>query len=697
MGKIKILNKEVAEKIAAGEVVERPLSVIKELVENSIDAKATSIIVEIKKSGKTYIRVTDNGSGIEKDDMLLTFIRYATSKVSSAKDLESIFTLGFRGEALASISAVASVEIISKTREAKSGNRIIVRGGDILENGKTGCPEGTTVIVKDLFFNTPVREKFLKSDTSESTMVIDFITQIALAYPNIKIQLINNDKVLFATSGNGDRLEAIVRLSSDGFGKNLVFIENKRTLNEENDEKIFLEGYISNIGETRNSRKGQIFFVNGRVINSKVIEKAIDEAYKDKLFKGRFSMAYLFLTIDPSLIDVNIHPNKREIRFYDDEVVSDFLVDSIKEGLRIKSAIPNVEVQDEMTLSPSTLFKTKPRKSTEEKQPLYDITNLISPKEEVEIKEVKKVEFEKPLGSQLDIKSVLESYSKENKKIEEELEKTIIEGDTFIKETEEKIKEEQEKIIEEEKNNKDLIHETESKYDEVLEEIEDMPEDGVVGSEEKISTPVAVFEPEKAENKKSKELDFLTLDYQGVIFGTYLILSEEETFYLVDQHAAHERVNYEKMLNDFNRESIISQPIMFPIVITVTPAQYENNEQWIEALKNFGFMLEDFGPNTIKVTGIPSFFSLEEGELFVNNFLDNIDEKIDLTDQIVLDRLAQKACKASVKANDKLKEEEIKMLLYSLGECENPFTCPHGRPTFIKYTKDDIEKKFKRK
>ena len=306
---IRVLDKAIADKIAAGEVIERPVSIVKELVENALDAGASSVTVEIKNGGKSYIRVTDNGIGIACEEAATAFLRHATSKISSVKDLDAIETLGFRGEALASIAAVTSCELITKTADTKAGTRILLRGGIPVRNEQTGCPDGTTFIITDLFFNTPARLKFMKSDGAESGMIIDFVSQVALAYKEIKFCLINNGRILFTTPGDGNRLNTIIRIYHDVDAKNMVPVSHS-------EEGLSLEGYISTPAMSRTSRGSQIFFVNGRVVNSKVMEKGVSLGYKERLFEGRYPVVYLFLRVDPGTIDVNIHPNKRERRLF---------------------------------------------------------------------------------------------------------------------------------------------------------------------------------------------------------------------------------------------------------------------------------------------------------------------------------------------------------------------------------------------
>ena len=332
---IHVLEKHIADKIAAGEVIDRPVSIIKELLENSIDAGAGQITVEIRNGGKTYIRVTDNGCGIEAGDMETAFLRHATSKISSVQDLDAIGTLGFRGEALASICAVARVELISKTADAKMGRRVVTEGSEILANEGIGCQEGTTVTVQDLFYNVPARQKFLSSDNGESRRIIDMVSRIALAYGDVRFTLINGKKQVFTTRGKGNIFDAIVSVYGSDTGRDLLPVE--RTSGD-----LIVKGFVSAPSASASSRSRQIFCVNGRVISSKVLEKALDEAYKEKLFHGRFPVAFLFLSIPPEKLDVNIHPTKKEIRFDDDFEVHDFLVKAVRQALEVRESLPQV-------------------------------------------------------------------------------------------------------------------------------------------------------------------------------------------------------------------------------------------------------------------------------------------------------------------------------------------------------------------
>ena len=625
---IRILDKDVADKIAAGEVVDRPLSIVKELVENSIDAGATTITVEIKKGGKEYIRVTDNGCGIAENEVETAFLRHATSKISTAADIDAIETLGFRGEALASIAAVSRTEIITKTEDSKTGIRMVVEGSEIRLKEATGCPEGTTFVVCDLFYNTPARRKFMKTDAAESSAVIEFMQQISLAYPQLKIRMINNGTLLFSTNGKGDRYKNILTVYDRSIGEDLIPVHAESGYLE-------VEGYVSNPGTSRATRRHQIFFVNGRVVESKVIQRGIAQAYSDKLFEGRHPVVFLFLKVRPDTLDVNIHPNKREIRFDDEKFIIETIRSAIRDSLLSKESIPQVKKTD--------IFKMK-------QEPVKPVTPKAEP---VKITEPAKaalpeVKIEKTVTEkQVDVKSLLSTLRKSAPKQEPKPETPVI-----PKEAKSEIKEIQTQYVPENKN---------------------------------IPEPVKTPAP----------FDFDELKIIVSIFGTYITAIDENCFYLIDQHAAHQRIFFEKLLREFRESEKHSQPILMPIVMQSTLSA-KREEGWKQALNQMGFLVEDFGPKTFIIKEIPMFMGRQEAGDFLNDFMDNASEGIYLDNQPAIEKIIMRSCKSAVKAHDYLKNDEIDQLIKDLKNCENPFSCPHGRPTFIKMTQYEIEKMFKR-
>lgn len=626
---IKILEKTVADKIAAGEVIDRPVSIIKELVENSIDAGATALTIEIRNGGKTYIRVTDNGCGIPSDEAEIAFMRHATSKIVTEKDLDSISTLGFRGEALASICAVSRVELVTKTADSKAGRKIVIEGSETIENTAIGCPEGTTITVRDLFYNVPARHKFLASDSAETRRIVDMVSRIALSYGDIKITLINGSKTVFSTRGKGKILDNIISIYGSDTSKDLLPVDCSAG-------GFILKGYVSSPATSVPSRTKQIFCVNGRVISSSVMERALDAAYKEKLFTGRFPIAFLFLAMPPEKLDVNIHPTKKEIRFDDNYEVEDFVKKAVTEALTDKEALPqirstDVTSKDNRPASKETTFVVREKNNLAKENYKAVQENF---KQE-------KVKFAKDT-EQVDIKKLL----------------TTLRADNV-----EKVK-------------------TEPVKKEVIDKPAEKPASYV--SKLEISKPA------------SAPFDMNDLNYIGTVFNTYILASDADTFYLIDQHAAHERIFYEKLLTQYNEEYKNSQQLLLPLSFNVSASVTTLEDEWLNQLIKLGYNVEFFGNNTYLVREVPAFMELAEAEDFLNDFFSQIENKIDFTNIRAVERVIMKSCKSAVKGGDMLTQEEISALMKDLSNCINPFSCPHGRPTFIRMTKYEIEKMFKR-
>ena len=621
---IRILDKQIADKIAAGEVIERPVSIIKELVENSIDAGADSIVVEIKKGGKSYIRVTDNGCGIAREEVETAFLRHATSKIETVRDLESIETLGFRGEALASVCAVTRTELLTKRKEDKTGTRLVIHGGEIISNMATGCPDGTTIIITDLFYNTPARLKFMKSDSAESSMIIDLMSQLALAYKDISFRLVNNGNILFTTTGDGNRLNIISRVFPGVDTKNLVPVDLE-------EGPIELTGYISTPSMSRPSRNGQIFFVNGRVVNSKVIERGINEGYRERLFDGRHPLAYLFLNVNAADLDVNIHPNKKEVRFNNEGEISEFISQATKKALGTKEAV--VRVANIFKEEPAK-YQTKPR--IEEQVSLKSITSTKPTTEPV---------VETPVVREIEVPKVEIPEVKASKPV-----------------------------------SVPVVETPKSVEIQTIEAIEVPPVAPTIEIKKPILTP----------------FDFDDLTIKGALFNTYIMAVDGDNFFLIDQHAAHERIFYEKLVGEYEKEEKTRQPILFPLIIDVDLKTKEEDAKWLQILNNMGFTIEAFGQNSYRISEIPTFMELSEAEDFINDFVDSITTTTNFRNSIVINKLIMKSCKSAIKANDHLEKEEIDALIKDLKNCINPFSCPHGRPTFIKLSRYEIERLFKR-
>ena len=607
---IKILDKHVADKIAAGEVIDRPVSIIKELLENSLDAEATSIAIEIKNGGKSYIRVTDNGCGIPADEVELAFRRHATSKITAAEDLDAIETLGFRGEALASICAVARVELITKTADSKMGRKVVIEGSEVLENSAIGCPDGTTITVRDLFFNVPARSKFLATDSAETRRIVDMVSRIALSYGDVKISLTSGSSKVFSTRGNGNILNNIISIYGSETGKDLIPVESSMS-------GFVLKGFVSSPAASAPSRNKQIFCVNGRIISSTVLEKALDEAYKEKLFHGRFPIAFLFLAMPPEKLDVNVHPTKKEVRFDDDHEVLDFVAKAVKEALTAKEAVPQIRVEGLKSLKAdqgvqydfSTIKREENTVSVAEER--QNILNEDSKEQTVEIKS---------FDDTVDIKNILTTLRRESH------------------------------------------------------------EDGDI----KIQAP------------DRRPFDFDDLRTIGTIFNTYILAADEDSFYLIDQHAAHERVFYERLLEQYNTEEKNRQTLLMPLNFNVSAQVASTEEIWLDKVSSMGYDIEFFGNNTYLVREIPAFMDLDEAETFLSDMFKELEDKPDLTNKKTLEKIITRSCKSAVKGGDRLDINEIDALMKDLRSCINPFSCPHGRPTFIRMTKYEIEKMFKR-
>ncbi len=595
LSRIKALPKEISDKIAAGEVVERPLSIIKELLENSIDAGAKAIVLEIKNGGKSYIRVTDDGSGIEKEDVPLAFARYATSKISREDDLYALTTLGFRGEALASIAAVSNVELITKTKNSKVGTKIVLEGGDCNGIFDTACEEGTTIIITNLFYNTPVRKKFLKPDNTEAALIIDFASKMALAYPNIKIRLINNETILFATSGKGNIYQNILTVYSKQTVEHLIEIHSYDEY-----EGFELNGYVSSPNHSNSNQRQQVFFVNGRWIKSKIFETALKEAYNDKLFEGKHPATFLFFAIAPQKIDVNIHPNKTEVRFFDEKKVKEFITAEIRKALLQERAAPELSAI---------------------------------------------------------VKKSADSVAKEN---DDGFEQINMQHVRFVEKA--------------------------AHYDEIFSEMRaDTVYEGNILEEKEKSYP------------EYRRFLFSDLNILGSVFETYILSSGEDSLYIVDQHAAHERIMFERLSSSYIKENPSGQILLTPFLVELPTYLKESAKGRLELLTNIGYLLEEFGPKEFLVKEIPACMDLQEAETFVYEVLEKEPEDTKASPKEQSAKIISAACKAAVKANDKLSESEIRELFIALDATENPFSCPHGRPTFVRFSLSEMERLFKRK
>ena len=720
MGKIVLLDDLTINKIAAGEVIERPASVVKEMVENSIDAGATSITVEIKNGGISFIRITDNGKGIAKDDTEIAFERHATSKIRQASDIENIHSMGFRGEALASIAAVANVELITKTADDEIGTRVVVEAGKILEEGEIGCKTGTSITVKNLFFNTPVRYKFLKKDFTESGYIEDAVTRMALVHPDISFKLINTGKVVIQTSGNGDVQAVIYAIYGKNIAENVLKVDYTY-------EDIHITGVIGKPEIARSNRSNQIFFVNKRYVKDKTLSGAIEKGFKGLLTIGKYAFSILNIDMDPAKVDVNVHPAKLEVRFSDESKIFKSVYHAVNDTLLKNDLIKSSEKEDDKshTLN-SSLFGSRGSSTAQAIQKntfnsLLELQKKI--KEDLE-KSKKDINYN-PLNSNADTDKVTNQPKEEtNKAMETDTIKVPEQANeqdltTTVNNNEAKT---ETQPVEEKKLN---IKELEDASKEIDKQIENLTNENIKEDEKKESFNEMYFKifgtkPPKTEDEEKKEapqeltkednttlFDNIKDDYKykpqykfiGIVFNTYIIFEMDDEMYIMDQHAAHERIMFEKVKKNFySDEEKDSQLMILPDIITLTHKEMDIARENMELFRKAGFIIEEFGDNTIKISGTPSIcIDLNTRELFLET-LDEINSVSRTAKQEIENKfLATIACKAAVKAHMVLSKEEVESLMDELLKLPNPFTCPHGRPTVIKMSKYEIERKFERK
>ena len=820
MGNIVLLDDLTINKIAAGEVIERPASVIKEMVENSIDAGATNITVEIKNGGISYIKVSDNGKGIAQDDLEIAFERHATSKIRSADDLNTVTSMGFRGEALASIAAIANVEMVSKTQEQEIGYRVVVEAGNVLEKEEAGCKTGTTITVRNLFFNTPVRYKFLKKDYTESGYVEDVITRIALVNPNIAIKLINTGKTVIQTNGSGDIKSVIYSIYGKDIANGIMEVSYKY-------EDINIIGVVGKPEVARSNRSNQLFFVNKRYIKDKTLTAATEQAYKGLIPIGKFGFVILNIEMNPAKVDVNVHPAKLEVRFEEENKIFQAIYHAIKDTLLKTELVANSEKalhEEKMETARELTFEERLKNLKEEKQQRQEVGGLFSFRRQNEkqienytdeeskiktnvledihsnsgetsgniIEDVYRskngVENKINVGEPIDTSDILAKLKQMKENLEKELKEKNVNipsiqpeennptGETLEEEKEEyRIKEENDKEIKESLDEAEVKNENETDINvtnetenenpemnletsqteenkeftiseqtvdntnEIIENIEDpeikqefkeikekmqqLNDNPQVVTDDFNEMYAKLFgrlpiqeDDEKVEEKKEeKDIDILKdnvsvfegiEEYQkpaykfiGIAFKTYIIIEIGQEMYILDQHAAHERIMYEKVKENYYSESSKdSQMLLLPDVITLTHKEMDIAKENMEMFRKAGFTLEEFGENTIKLTGVPTVcIDLDTKELFLET-LDEINTVARTAKQEKEEKfIATVACKAAVKANMALDAKEVESLMDKLLSLPNPFTCPHGRPTAIKMTKYDIERKFARK
>lgn len=621
---IKLLDEQTISKIAAGEIIENSASIVKELVENSIDAGTDDILIELRGESTNYIKVSDNGSGFSEDDLELAFLRHSTSKLQVIEDLEKIRTLGFRGEALASISNISKIKLMTKREEDLAGNSLIIENGKILKKNKVGMPKGTTFIINDVFYNTPVRKKFLRKDSTEINNIIDIVQKIALSNNNIKFTLIRDGKTILNTGSDKDPINRIFSI----LGSEIASSLNEGKFESENYK---IRGFFSNNKLFRSNRDSQYIFVNGRFIRDINISRAIEKNYNSLIPLNRYPVFVLYIDIDPKLIDVNIHPKKNEIKISNENILTALLSEVVEEVIYPNRSIREIELEDK-----------------KENVNVFDIFD-----DEDDTEETSDL-IEKEDSRNNNLKSLWE-----------------IEKDEDIK-----------------SQDNNSFNEEALLYREDV--TKDNASDGKIEGEEKNF----LFDDEASRIDEG----LLNTRISGVLFKTYILLENQRDgkVFVVDQHAAHERVNYEKFLKMYLNSEISSQILIKPEIIELNQIEYDKILTYFDLFNKLGFKIEDFGDRSIVLREVPMIFGLPTYVDFIRDIIDSLDKDISSNYEADIYKIMRKACKASVKAGDDLSDIEIEALIRDLKNCENPYTCPHGRPTIVEVSKHTISKLFLR-
>lgn len=619
---IRLLDESTISKIAAGEIIENPSSIVKELVENSIDAGADDILVELRGESTNYIKVSDNGSGFSEDDIEIAFLRHSTSKLEVIEDLEKIRTLGFRGEALASISNISKIKLMTKTEEDLAGNSLLIENGKIIKKSKVGMPKGTSFIINDVFYNTPVRKKFLRKDSTEINNIIDIVQKIALSNNNIKFTLIRDGKTILNTGTDKNPINRIFSILGSEIASSLNegFFES---------ESYKIRGFFSDNKLFRSNRDSQYIFVNGRFIRDLNISRAIEKNYSSLIPLNRYPVFVLYIDMDPKLIDVNIHPKKNEIKISNEDILTALLSEVVEDVIYPNRSIREIKLEEKKeNVNIFDIFDEED--SSQENSKYYKEDNINN-------------EVKSELKSLWDI----ENESKDDKNL-----------------------------------NKDFFR-----------------EDSLLYKEEKMDNTLTNKEENFLfDNNSQIDESILNTKIDGVLFKTYIILENQRDgkVFIVDQHAAHERVNYEKFLKMYLNSEISSQILIKPEIIELNQIEYDKILNYLDLFIKLGFKIEDFGDRSVVLREVPMIFGLPSYVNFIRDIIDSLDREISSNYEADLYKIMRKACKASVKAGDELSEMEIDSLIRDLKDCENPYTCPHGRPTIVEVSKHTISKLFLR-
>lgn len=763
MAEIKVLDQNTINQIAAGEVVERPSSIVKELVENAVDASSTAVTVEIKGGGIDFIRITDNGCGIEKEQVRKAFLPHATSKITSALDLETVSSLGFRGEALSSIAAVAKVEIVTKTDEGISGIRYVIEGGEEKSYDEIGCPEGTTFIIRNLFFNTPARRKFLKSKMTEAGYVEAFIQRLALSHPNISFKFICDNKNKISTSGNGNLKDVIYNIFGRDVAMNLLPVKG-------NENGILVDGYVGKPVISRGNRNYENYFVNGRYLKNNIISKAIEEGYKGHAMVHKFPFTALMISMDPHSFDANVHPAKMEMRFRNAEELYSSVMNAVRGSFVKKELIPKVGLGNEKKAKEnvkkipepfeqkrraieerfSSLSQEKIREIEKRKENPVTGETTSSLSEESIAKDIllnidsvdgQKNQQEENMAELSKRRSSIEKriarlHVGENAEIQKEIDNVIpktMENCSIKAEENAKTVEERELRTKQEENQKTENQGKAQKEESLPEDFSQKNDISNEAFSNKDKTLKKLDEKNFNENQELKKFDMTSVQETktemlkepdayakgtqmsfadvpllseearpkhriiGQVFRTYWLVEFDEKLFFVDQHAAHEKVMYEKLKKDLENNTIVQQMVAPPVILTFSIKEQQKFKFCEESFKKLGFLIEEFGGNEYCIRGVPAnLLGIDPQELFIEIF-DQIEENSGkMNMEMITDRLATMACKAAVKGNTTMTYQEMDSLMDQLMKLDNPYQCPHGRPTIISMTKYELEKKFKR-
>ena len=696
MSKIQVLDQITIDKIAAGEVIERPASVAKELAENAIDAGATAVTVEIKEGGITFMRIADNGIGIDKEDVRAAFLRHSTSKIRSAEDLAHISSLGFRGEALSSIAAVSQVELLTKTKEAEFGVRYKIAGGKEESLEDAGAPDGTTFLIRQLFYNTPARRKFLKTAMTEASHVGDLVTRLALSHPEVSFRFINNGQVKLHTSGNGNLKDVIYHIYGREIASNLIEVDFER-------KGIHITGYLGKPLISRGNRNFENYFVDGRYIKSSIISKAIEDGYKDFTMQHKYPFVVLYLDVDTEHVDVNVHPTKMDVRFNNQQEIYNTLFAAVNEGLHQRELIPKVTLDDiKIPEKPKELKNNLPEEPKESKKDLpkksetehtgEQSTSLPSPQNEDEKLQYFMNEMRKRV------------YSYHEALHENKQETTPASSNTDACNQQKNVPvpysyKPQNNIPASDFYKPQRNVQAQSSYE---------PQQNVQAQGSQIAE-MTNYTARQVPAEKPQQLNFFEeklLEPQakaehkiiGQVFDTYWLIQFEDKLFIIDQHAAHEKVKYERLMKQFYEKSVVSQRLMPAIIVSLTGQEESILHTYEDAFAQLGFEIDAFGGNEYALRSVPvDLYGCSERELFLA-VLDELSQETGNRGsfQVIEEKIASMSCKAAVKGNNRLSFQEAEKLIDELLTLDNPYNCPHGRPTIITMTETDLEKKFKR-